>query len=367
MVHTERIQDILAMVTAQAGVLYVKGKPGMGKTAMFEQIAQDQGWQYVDLRLSQIDETEVLGLPRETKYRNEQVFSYLPPKWAVRANEAPTLVVFEELNRAPITVRNAALQILNERRLGDLHLSKTVYLVAVGNLGEADGCEVEEFDNALNNRLIHYVFEPTFEEWKSAFGEANVNKSIISFLSTNGQFFHRPSNETDALYSGAFPSPRTWTFLSALIGKDSKPETFIDKVKRLGAGYIGSAVTPFIRYCEDLMSVSIDDIIKRWDDVKDKVKDFNRDRRSELLTSLLEKNLFSIASSESGKKHLDNIQGFFSLLDSDELMAFFKNFLLGTKEIPAEEVNKKLGENETFRVWLRDNYATHINKLIGKA
>jgi MoxR-like ATPase len=86
--------------------------------------------------------------------------------WAVEANKRPTIIHFEELNRASQQVRNAALQILLEREIGTaFKFNDNVLMMSSGNLGDEDGTDVEEFDSALNNRLIHINHTLDVQEW----------------------------------------------------------------------------------------------------------------------------------------------------------------------------------------------------------
>jgi hypothetical protein len=74
---------------------------------------------YSDIRLSMVDETDVGLYPSlsEIDMDGEMVkcLDFVVPRWAVEANKRPTIIHFEELNRASQQVRNAALQILLER------------------------------------------------------------------------------------------------------------------------------------------------------------------------------------------------------------------------------------------------------------
>ncbi len=48
-VNLDNKADIFtAILKAQSGVLYIKGAPGIGKTAMFQQIAKKENWNLVE-------------------------------------------------------------------------------------------------------------------------------------------------------------------------------------------------------------------------------------------------------------------------------------------------------------------------------
>ena len=136
---TEKERKYFAMMWAKYGVLFISSKPGVAKSAIGRSIAEKMGFAYLDMRLSMSDESDF-----KYPYLEDGVFEgkaikvsgYAVPKWAYEANQRPTLIHFEELNRAPQFVRNAALQILLEREIGEFKFNNNVIMMASGNLGD---------------------------------------------------------------------------------------------------------------------------------------------------------------------------------------------------------------------------------------
>jgi Cdc6-like AAA superfamily ATPase len=58
-VLTQREEEYFRQMIPKSGVIYIKGEPGKAKTAILESIARKLNLYYIDLRLSQIDETDV--------------------------------------------------------------------------------------------------------------------------------------------------------------------------------------------------------------------------------------------------------------------------------------------------------------------
>ena len=156
----------------------------------------------------------------------------------IKSNLKPTLIHFEELNRASQHVRNAALQILLEREIGtEFKFNENVLMMCSGNLGEEDNTDVEELDSALNNRLIHVNHKLSVEEWIDGFARENVHPTIVDYIETHPEQIYKTSENTDA-----YATPRSWTFLSDFIvenfGKDSKPSDFLPTVKEVAMSYV---------------------------------------------------------------------------------------------------------------------------------
>ncbi len=297
-----------------------------------------------------MDETEVAGMPKTKEIDGVDVMYYAVPQYAVEANKKPTLIVFDEINRALLPVRNAALQILNERQIGStFNFNENVYMVALGNLGDEDGTEVEEFDTALNGRLIHYKYELTIPEWVDNFARENVIPEIVSFIEANPQHFNRIKAEKEGVVqTGAYASPRTWTFLSdsivSIYGKGASPADYMSFVTQMGLSYIGTTVTKFQSYLRDLSTLNVNDIINDYAKHKDAVAKFNRDRKSDILNELKK---FEVK--KLNKKQLSNVASFVKTLDEDEQVAYL-NFLI---DEDAQIVVSDIKKNEKIKDFLR--------------
>jgi hypothetical protein len=329
------------MMYGKSGVLFLTAEPGVAKSAIMRRIADKLGFQYFDIRLSMVDEIDVGLFPfrKEMEIDLEDgsgqnvrklisVMSYAIPEWAYMSNLKPTIIHFEELNRAPLAVRNAALQILLERAIGTtFKFNSNVYMVSSGNLGEMDGTDVEEFDRALNNRLIHYKHSLTLPEWIEDFANEHVHPVIVNFLKSNEEHFLHSFDEKRSKNQEAYATPRSWTFLSDYIvnnyGMTSSITEFINDVRELGASYIGDgANSRFIRYLDESLKFGINDLLNRYDDIKDQLKDLTRDKKSELLNSLKQKNIMDL-----NDKQKENVKRFILTVSEDEAVAYILKIL----------------------------------------
>jgi len=322
------------IIRSQSGVLFLKGAPGTGKSAILKSIADKNGWNFIDIRLSQVDSSEVIGIPVKSEVRGVGCMAYLPPQWAVEANSTPTLVLFDELNRAQLDVRNASLQILLDRKVGQYALNENVYLASAGNLGEEDGTEVEELDSALNNRLVHVKHTLTFDEWVSEFAEAHVHPFIVSFLRENTGYFHRIADND----SPAYPTPRSWTFLSNFIGKDAEVEKIKEDVIDFGIYYVGgSATQAFLRYLEDVEKISVEDVLNDYPQKREVILSLDRSIISYLVGELVNCDIDKLS-----KGKVSNLISFLKDIDQDETMSF----IVGLLDATSVEQIKNLSENK---------------------
>jgi hypothetical protein len=317
---TEKERKYLAVMWAKYGVLNITSKPGVAKSAIGRSIANKIGFRYMDIRLSMIDETDVGLYPdvSEVEVGGKMVkcLDFVVPRWAIEANKQPTIIHFEELNRASQQVRNAALQILLEREIGmNFKFNDDVLMMSSGNLGDEDGTDVEEFDSALNNRLIHLNHTLSVEEWLEDFAEDNCHPMIVSYIKSHPEHMYKTSD------AKSYATPRSWTMMSEFIvcnyGFDSSPREFLPLLKEVASGYVGNSAMRFVQYCEDMLNININDVLDRYDEVKGDLKKYNRDKNSELIQSLKEKDITKLS-----EKQLDNLAKFFDNVGDDEKTAY---------------------------------------------
>lgn len=332
-----------SIMKAKSGVLYITAKPGVAKSAIALSVAKKTEHAYFDVRLSMADETD-FKFPHlvdvQDGDRTRKVSEYAIPKWAYDANQRPTIIHFEELNRAPLFVRNAALQILLERKIGDFEFNDNVLMMASGNLGDEDGTDVEEFDAALNNRLIHYPHVLTTKEWIEGYAEKNVHPLITGYIKAYPEELYK-SNEN----SKAYATPRSWTFLSNFIkenfapvdGKESPLSTIKPVLDKIANAYIGGSAVKFLKYCNDLITLTLDDVLNDFESAHEQLKKFNRDKKAELIQSLTQRDIKKMTDNQ-----LDNAAKFLNILAEEEKTKYLLHVLDNVTDVNDPRIKKFL-------------------------
>ena len=338
---TKRERQYFSVMWAKSGVLYITAKPGVAKSAIARSIAEKMGFRYMDLRLSMVDETDVGLYPNVSEVESGgskvKCLDFVVPRWAIEANKQPTIIHFEELNRATQQVRNAALQLLLERCIGiDFKFNENVLMMSSGNLGDEDGADVEEFDSALNNRLIHFPHTLAVQEWIDGYAKDNVHKLIVSYITAHPEQLYKMSDNTKA-----YATPRSWTFMSDFInsnfGKDASPREFLPSLKEVASYYVGNSAMKFVQYCEDMLNISINDVLDNYDKIKKDLERYNRDKNSELIQNLKEINISTLT-----EKQLDNATKFLKNVGEDELTAYLLFVLDNVPDVGGQKVKKFL-------------------------
>lgn len=332
------------IIYGRALVLMLKGRPGAWKSAILKSIADKLDMVFVDLRLPTMDEVDLGAFPVVNYVDKLPVVSMGIPDWAMETRDTKKnfLIVCEELNRASTAVRNAALGFLNEKRIGPKFVfGDNVYFAATGNLGQEDGTDVEEFDLALKGRLVTVHHNPELVEWMDNFAkdqldangkvikEGNVHKDIIAYLEAEPSEFYPAIKEQGGNDQGdAVTQPRTWTGLSETIirnfGKDAKPEQYMAFVEKFGKNFVGSRITRFIRFINENVSFTFDDVLSG------KVKDYSkikRDNRAEIIRAFEVFDINTLKKDKKGDAAFKNLVAFLRSVDHDLLVGAIKTYV----------------------------------------
>ncbi len=359
--------ELFMQMRGQSGVLFIQGKPGIAKSAKMRSIAKKMGMLYIDFRLSMVDETDVGMYPkvisRDVDGLETSFLDHVAPLWAFEANRVPTLIHFEEINRASQHVRNASMQILLERAVG-IHFifNEDVYMVCSGNLGDEDNTDVEELDSALNGRLIHKKFSLDFQEWIDDFAKDNVHPTIVHYLSFSPEQFYPSIKNKD---ESAYACPRTWTFLSDFFKANfSKVNSrgkflawgdaaaFLDMSNRVAHEYVGTAAAlKFNKYLKDSLTIKVDDILNNYQKVQHEVLNADQGRWSEWFFSLKEG--YKIVDMKP--RQVDNLILFLKDSNGEQLTAFLTFTLDKNNSLKHENMMKLMRA-------FKENY-TRINSI----
>lgn len=251
-----KISQAIEMVQGfiKAGIVpMVHGSPGIGKSQIVQQIADEHKLLLVDLRLSQCDPTDLAGFPQIDAAR--QKAGYLPMDTFPLEGETPPagyngwLLFFDEANSAPKAVQAAAYKIILDRKIGQRSLHKRCALVAAGNL-ETDGAIVEEMSTALQSRMAHIELQVDSEEWVAWAQSNGIDHKITDYIKFKpGQLYTFKADHTDKTYG----CPRTWEFANRVLKvTDDKSKTRLAMLAGTISEGLAREFTTFCRIYDDL-------------------------------------------------------------------------------------------------------------------
>ena len=217
--------------------LFLWGPPGIGKSELVEGITNELGGLMIDLRLGQMEPTDIRGIPFYNKDSGKM--DWAPPVELPdeeTASQYPIVVLFlDELNSAPPSVQSAAYQLILNRRIGKYILPKNVVMVAAGNR-ESDKGVTYRMPTPLANRFIHQEMKVDFASYQTWAVLNGIHKDVVGYLS----FAKQDLYDFDAKSaSRAFATPRSWTFVSQLLDDEDSDD---DTLTNLVAGTVGEGL-----------------------------------------------------------------------------------------------------------------------------
>jgi len=160
--------------------IFLWGPPGIGKSEIVAEITNDMGGYMIDLRLGQMEPTDIRGIPFFNK--NNEKMDWAPPidlPDEELAKQYPVVVLFlDEMNSAAPSVQAAGYQLILNRRVGKYVLPDNVVIVAAGNR-ESDKGVSYRMPSPLANRFVHMEVRPDFEAWQQWAVNNKVHKDVV--------------------------------------------------------------------------------------------------------------------------------------------------------------------------------------------
>ena len=218
--------------------VFLWGPPGIGKSEVVEEIANELNGAMIDLRMAQMEPTDIRGIPYFNKEINKMDWAEpvdLPSEEF--AKDYPIVVLFlDEMNSAPPAVQAAGYQLILNRRVGKYKLPDNVVIVAAGNR-DSDKGVTYRMPMPLANRFIHLEMRADFTSWQNWAVINGINTDVVGYLSFAKNDLYDFDNKSS---SRAFATPRSWTFVSELL--DDEEDIDNDTMFNLIAGAVGEGL-----------------------------------------------------------------------------------------------------------------------------
>lgn len=248
-ITVEHFYDIIKMQLSENNYrpIFGLGKGGIGKTESIEELTKELNIGYVDIRLLMYTESDLKGIPYPNAEHTRTVWlqnNILP---TVEKDGERGILVLDEITSANRSVRTAAYQLLNERRLGEYKLPDKWLIVCLGN-GEEDGGDYQGMEGNFANRCSVFNIVPNLDAWKSWAIRKNVNPLVIAYVTFKPNDLHsyNPEAENEIL----FASPRSWKAISDILNVTEFDSNNMILTSRIIAN-IGQRVGySFISFCK---------------------------------------------------------------------------------------------------------------------
>ena len=189
------------------------GPPGIGKSQITDQVAKKFNVPLIDIRLSQMEPSDLRGIPFRTDNTVQWAIPAILPDEGRHGEQG--ILFLDEITSAPPSVSAAAYQLILDRKLGEYSVPNGWAIFAAGNR-QGDRGVTYTMPAPLANRFSHFEFDVNLDDWVAwAYAHA-IDERVIGFLRFRPELLF----DFDPAHNPvAFPSPRTWEFAHRALQK----------------------------------------------------------------------------------------------------------------------------------------------------
>lgn len=282
--------------------LFLMGPPGIGKTAIVKQVAEEMGLALVSYSITHHTRQSALGLPKivhksydgdeydVSEYTMSEIISSVYDCIETSGSREGILFL-DEVNCASETLTPTMLQFLQFKTFGRHKVPDGWIVVTAGN-PIAYNRSAREFDIVTWDRLKRVDIEPDYDAWKVYAYKHGVHAAILTYLDVRKEYFYKIEETVDGK---RFVTVRGWTDLSDIIKIYEENDITVDR--KLIEQYIqnpdiaGDFAIYYDLFKKYKSDYKLDEILagKAPEEIIERAKNAGFDERLSLLGLLLDK------------------------------------------------------------------------------
>jgi hypothetical protein len=201
-VSQKELMNVLLNVAVVRPV-FIWGAPGIGKSSLVEQFANELGLSCVSLLGSQLAPEDIIGVPQIINGKS----TFCPPR--IIAQEKPYCLFLDELNACSQEVQKSFYSLIHDRRIGEYFLPEGSIVIGAGNRAQ-DNAIVKPMSSALINRMFHVELIASPRDWLEWAGANGIHQYVLEYIGLRPDHLWRQPPKTEEPFS----TPRSWHILS---------------------------------------------------------------------------------------------------------------------------------------------------------
>lgn len=299
----DELLPLVLQVVKSKRTPFIWGPPGIGKSSLARKVAEELNAPLYVLDAVLLQPTDyAVPVPNHNE-KTVELYStgFLPQK-------GPAVVLIDDLPHAKTFQMIPLLQIVLDRRIGNMYFSDDVDFIVTGNC-EEHLAYTNSIPSPFLNRVAHFDMKPDLEGWVVWAKRKYLDERIVQFVNAHPQYFFQLPTEGVR----AWPTPRSWHIAADIIQGVADNQVYPYVLSTVGA--VANVFSAWLKY---LRTIDVDEIIEKGEFPYN----LNRDKIFTIVQAV---------ASKIDKKHINklqnNLRSLFSSIPSEYKIVFLKELV----------------------------------------